>query len=110
MLPIASAAIPDAEVPRSTVLRSVGSGIKARNEPSMALPTTMPRSSLGCGRAASLRRVDSSRNARADIKRIVRPDEDRAWLAKLMPRSDEIAVLIENLDAAVAPVGDIDTP
>ena len=27
-----------------------------------------------------------------------------------MPRGDEIAVLIENLDAAVATVGNIDTP
>src|ERR1700674_4589716 len=43
----------------------------------------------------------------ADIKRIVRPDKDRAWLAELMPRGDEIAVLIENLDATVATVGNI---
>src|SRR6202140_2956476 len=46
----------------------------------------------------------------ADIKRIVRPDKDRAWLAKLMPGGDEIAVLIENLDATVATVGNIDMP
>jgi hypothetical protein len=46
----------------------------------------------------------------ADIKRIVRPDIDRAWLAELMPGGDEIAVLIENLDATVATIGNIDTP
>src|SRR5713226_6739542 len=46
----------------------------------------------------------------ADINRIVRPDRDRAWLAELMPGGDEIAVLIENLDATVATVGDIDAP
>src|SRR5262249_17281010 len=46
----------------------------------------------------------------ADIKRIVWPDEDRAWLAKLIPGGDEIPVLIENLDAAVAAVCNIDTP
>src|SRR5260370_17561630 len=46
----------------------------------------------------------------ADVKRIVRPDKDRAWLAKLMPGGDEIAVLIENLDATVAPVCNINPP
>src|SRR5260370_319293 len=46
----------------------------------------------------------------ADIKRIVRPDKDRAWLAELIPGGDEIAVLIENLDATVAAVCNIDTP
>src|ERR1700730_1213602 len=46
----------------------------------------------------------------SDITRIVRSDKDRAWLAKLMPGGDEIAVLLENLDATVATVGNIDTP
>src|ERR1700730_15674810 len=46
----------------------------------------------------------------ADIKRIVRSDKDRAWLAKSRPAGDEIAVLIENLDATVAAVGNLDAP
>ena len=105
-----SAAIPDAEVPRSTVFRSVGSGIKARNEPSMALPTTMPRSSLGCGRAASLRRVDSSRNAAPTYSVSSDPTKIRTRLAELMPCGDEITVLIKNLDTTVATIGDINSP
>src|SRR5262249_25746383 len=31
-----------------------------------------------------------------------------AWLAKLMPSGDEIAVLVENLDATVAAIGNVD--
>src|SRR3984893_1086866 len=59
-------------------------------------------------RVVATRRPVAERGA--DIKRIVRPDKDRAWLAELMPSDDEIAVLIENLDATVATVGNIDTP
>src|SRR5712672_3503699 len=63
---------------------------------------------LRSGRLVATCRLISERGA--DIKRIVRPDKDRAWLAKLMPGGDEIAVLIENLDATVATIGNIDTP
>src|SRR5262249_59377966 len=37
-------------------------------------------------------------------------DEDRAWLAELMPSGDEIAVLVENLDTTVEAIGNIDAP
>ena len=44
----------------------------------------------------------------ADIKPVIRADKDRAWLAKLMPSGDEIAVLVENLDTAVEAIGNVD--
>jgi len=44
----------------------------------------------------------------ADINLVIRANEDRAWLAKLMPSGDEIAVLIENLDTTVATIGNVD--
>src|SRR5947207_16029321 len=43
--PMLSAAMPDADVPRITLSRSAGSGMKALSEPSMAFPMTMPLSS-----------------------------------------------------------------
>jgi hypothetical protein len=49
-----------------------------------------PRRSIASGRPVAQRD--------ADIDLVIRADEDRAWLTKLMPGSDEIAVLIENLD------------
>src|SRR3977135_1328327 len=44
----------------------------------------------------------------ADINLVIKANEDRAWLAKLMPSGDEIAVLIENLDTTVATIGNVD--
>ena len=44
----------------------------------------------------------------ADINLVIRANEDRAWLAKLMPGRDEFAVLIENLDTTVATIGNVD--
>jgi hypothetical protein len=43
----------------------------------------------------------------ADINLVIRSDENRAWLAKLIP-GDEIAVLVENLDTAVEAIGNED--
>ncbi len=42
---ITAAAMPDADVPRITLSRSAGSGMKALSEPSMAFPMIMPLSS-----------------------------------------------------------------
>src|SRR5262249_14668899 len=56
MLPASSAAMPEAEVPRTTLSRSEGSGIKALSDPSLASPITMPLSSpflaVGSGKEA----------------------------------------------------------
>src|SRR5262249_25849709 len=57
------------------------------------------------------RRVASGRlvaERDADINLVIRADEDRAWLAELMPGRDEIAVLVENLDTTVAAIGNVD--
>src|SRR5689334_11521114 len=43
--PAASAAMPDADVPLTTLSRSAGSGMKAVSAPVIAWPTTMPLSS-----------------------------------------------------------------
>src|SRR5437867_10022502 len=43
--PMLSAAMPDADVPRMTLSRSAGSGMKALSEPSMPFPIMMPLSS-----------------------------------------------------------------
>src|SRR5215510_12605225 len=59
------------------------------------------------GRVASGRFV-AERDA--DINLVIRADEDRAWLAELLPSGDEIAVLVENLDTTVEAIGNIDAP
>src|SRR5262245_37633129 len=59
----------------------------------------------------SRRRVASGRlvaKRGADINLVVRTDEHRAWLAKLMPSGNEIAVLVENLDTTVETIGNVD--
>src|SRR5579871_303739 len=43
--PMLSAAIPEADVPRITLSKSAGSGMKALSEPLIASPMVMPRSS-----------------------------------------------------------------
>ena len=45
---------------------------------------------------------------RSDIDGVVLADEYRTGLAELRRGGDEIAVLVEHLDALIAPVGDID--
>src|SRR5215467_9977599 len=62
-------------------------------------------------RLHSRRRVASGRlvaECDADINLVIRSDENRAWLAKLIPGGDEIAVLVENLDTAVEAIGNVD--
>ena len=44
----------------------------------------------------------------ANINLVIRANENRAWLAELMPGRDEIAVLIEHLDTTVATIGNVD--
>src|SRR5258708_3372006 len=59
-------------------------------------------------RLHSRRRVASGRlvpERDTDINLVIRSDENRAWLAKLIPGGDEIAVLVENLDTAVEGIG-----
>jgi len=62
-------------------------------------------------RLHSRRRVASGRlvpERDTDINLVIRSDENRAWLAKLIPGGDEIAVLVENLDTAVEAIGNVD--
>jgi hypothetical protein len=64
-------------------------------------------------RLRSRRSVASGRliaECSADIKPVIRADEDRARLAKLMPSGDEIAILVENPDTTVEAIGNVDAP
>jgi hypothetical protein len=62
-------------------------------------------------RLRSRRSVSSGRlvaERGADIKLVIRADEDRAWLPELLPSGDETAVLVENLDTTVEAIGNVD--
>src|SRR5215831_4745653 len=44
----------------------------------------------------------------ADVNGVVFADKHGAWLAELMPRGNEVAFLIEDLNAEIPTIGDID--
>ena len=103
MLPSASAVMPEApEIRFTSASARSGSGMKARSEPSRALPTVMPRTYPGFKRRI--------RHRVAHVERVVRRHVQRARPAELRPRGDEVAVLVENLHPVVAAVGHVHVP
>ena len=99
--------MPDADVPVSVILlRSPGSGIRYFSSPVIAFPITM---ALSFGPVVAPVTEPSRRvlvgGANVDV--VVFVDIHRARLAELRPGGDEIAVLIEDLDAIVLTIGHI---
>ena len=98
MLPCESTTTPSAAL--VPVAASSGSGMNATTLPSFALPMRMPRFHAPC---AGLTRA---RLGVGDVEHVVLVDEDAARPAELRPLVDELAVLVEDLDAVVAAVAD----
>src|SRR3984893_1926256 len=91
--------MPDDVVPRVKLSGSAGSGMNAFRDPQGVADHDAPDlASLGCWIGES----------RAHIEGVVLAHEHGARLAELLPRGDEVAVLIEDLDALVPAIGDID--
>ena len=74
--------------------------MKAISLPSFALPTVIPRNSSSLF-------APGLRKRRTDVNSVVRADEYRIRLSKLLPFQNDIAVLVEYLNASVLAVGDI---
>ena len=115
MLPWSSAAIPDADVPVSVILlRSPGSGIKYLSSPVIAFPITMALSFAPVVGPTTDRPRDGASALwyiGADEEVVAFVDKYRARLTELFPCGDEIAVLVEDLDAIVLTIGNVhDTP
>ena len=75
--------------------------MKYCTEPSFALPMRMPRFH---SRVAPV--ADRLRLRVGDVDVVVRVDEDPARTAELIPRVEQLAVLIEDLDPVVAAIAD----
>jgi hypothetical protein len=80
-----------------------GKSLDADGRPIGLTVNSTPRS-----RRCSLSGAEPGAERDADINLVIRSDENRAWLAKLIPGGDEIAVLVENLDTAVEAIGNED--
>jgi hypothetical protein len=72
--------MPDADVPRITLSKSAGSGMKALGDPSIALPIVMPLSSPFLG--------GWIREGSAYVNRVIPAHKHGARLAELLPRGD----------------------
>ncbi len=94
---------PRRRLPRSSCWSrsATGSGMKYFTEPSFALPMRMPRFQARVAPAA-----DGLRLRIRDVDVVLRVDEDSARAAELVPGVEQLAVLVEDLDAVVAAVAD----
>ncbi len=89
---------PRNSVPAPRVASS--SGMNALIQPVLMSPIRMPRSHPGFQSVV--------RHAVGHVDVPLRVDRDRARLAELRPARDEVALLVEHLDALVAAIGDVE--